>query len=215
MKKNNDNNNSKSNIKQAKSLLRAELLKRRSELSEDYIKQSSFVMFEKIRSLECYEKAKCIMIYVSYQNEIYTHDFINEMINEGKKVLTPICNKDHSMTLAVTTQFPKGFKPTKMGILEIPSEDAIGAEESEIDIIITPGLAFSPNGDRLGYGGGYYDRLFEKTRKDCLKICPCFDNFIIEDIPTGFFDTPVDMIISEKRSIFISKKAQKFKSASK
>lgn len=205
------NMKNKINLKEEKSLLRARLLKKRNELSEEYIKQSSLVMFEKIRSLDCYKNAKCIMVYVRYQNEIHTHPFILDMIRDGKKVLTPICNKDHSMTLAVTEEFPKGFEPTKMGILEIPKEKAVPADEREIDIIITPGLAFTPDGARLGYGGGYYDRLFEKVREDCLKICPCFDGFIIEEIPTGYFDVSVDMIISEKKSIFISKKAQKFK----
>ena len=89
-----------------------------------------------------------------------------------------------------------------MHILEIPLDKAVAVDEQQVDIIITPGLAFTPEGMRIGYGGGYYDRLFEKVRDDCLKIVPTFDDFIISDIPTGRYDHPVDILVSEKKVIF-------------
>ena len=172
------------------------------DVDEEYIRKASATIFETIKELDVFKNAKTVMIYVSYQNEIYTHDFIRWCIENGKTVVTPVCREDRSMLLARTESFPEGFEETAMHILEIPLDKAVAVDEQQVDIIITPGLAFTPEGMRIGYGGGYYDRLFEKVRDDCLKIVPTFDDFIISDIPTGRYDHPVDILVSEKKVIF-------------
>lgn len=191
-------------ITDEKKALRKKILAERKELTPDFIMNTSRRILEKVSVLECYRAANTIMVYVSYNDEIYTHDFINQMIAEGKKVVTPTCRKDHTMALCVTRRFPEDFYQTKMGILEIPEDRAELVDESELDLIITPGLAFTLEGKRLGYGGGYYDRLFEKLPERCLKVCPVFDSFIVKDIPTEETDLPVDIIISESKTIFVN-----------
>ncbi len=187
-----------------KLLLRKELKKRRAALTHEYIDKASEEIFAAVKQLRCFQKSSCIMIYVSYQNEINTHPFIEYCIAAGKKVLTPICNPDRSMTLALTEQFPAGFAATSMGIMEIPKDKATAVAPEELDMIITPGLAFTPEGARIGYGGGYYDRLFALIRPDTIKLAPSFDPFIIDSIPTGRYDQPVDVIVSEDKIIFVN-----------
>lgn len=191
-------------ITDEKKALRKKILAERKELTPDFIMNTSKRILEKVSVLECYRAARTVMIYVSYNDEIYTHDFINQMIAEGKTVITPTCRKDHTMALCVTRRFPEDFYQTKMGILEIPEDKAELVDESDLDLIISPGLAFTLEGKRLGYGGGYYDRLFDKIRDDCLIVCPVFDSFIIKDIPTEETDLPVDIIISESKTIFVN-----------
>lgn len=196
-------------ITEEKKAMRKRILAERKEIGTDAIKSASGIMFEKIKDLECYKNARTVMIYVSYMDEIYTHGFIREMIEEGKRVVTPTCRKDHTMALCVTKSFPEGFEKTSMGILEIPEEKAETAGEEELDMIITPGLAFTLEGKRLGYGGGFYDRLFEKIRPDCLKVCPVMDCFIVGDIPTEPTDRSVDILVSEKKTVFIGSLSEK------
>ena len=192
-------------VKEEKKLLRKELLDRRNLMSDEFISNTSNKIFEKISLMECYRNAETIMIYVTYGKELITYDFINQMIAEGKKVVTPTCRKDHTMALCVTKSFPEGFERTKLGILEIPEDKAELVDETELDLIISPGIAFTLEGKRLGYGGGYYDRLFEKIREDCLILCPTFDSFFVDDIPVEEHDRTVDILISECKTVFINR----------
>jgi 5-formyltetrahydrofolate cyclo-ligase len=189
-------------IYDGKKELRKKLLAKRESFSDAQIAEISDAIFEKIKKLECFKKAQTVMIYVTFGKELQTGGFIKYCIKSGKRVATPVCNpSNHTMLLANTAAFPEGFAPTKMGILEIPRENAAAIDPQELDIIITPGLAFTMDGDRIGYGGGYYDRLFEILPKRTLLICPTFDDFILESIPAGPYDKKVDMVISEKRSV--------------
>lgn len=185
--------------------LRKQLLAQRELFSDAQIGEISGVIFEKVKKMECFKKAQTIMIYVTFGKELQTGDFIKYCISEGKRVATPICNNDRTMILAHTTAFPEGFVPTKMGIPEIPRETAVAIDPQELDIIITPGLAFTLDGDRIGYGGGFYDRLFEILPQKTILLCPAFDDFILESLPVGPYDKKVDMVISEKRSVFLRK----------
>ena len=185
-----------------KKALRKELLSEREKFTREEIDLMSDLIFKKIKQLYCFQQADTIMIYVSYGKELNTYDFIKDCIDMGKRVVTPICNPDKTMSLALTETFPEGFEKTKMGIPEIPIEKAELVHYSELDLIITPGLAFTYSGERLGYGGGYYDRLFEKLSPNVVKLCPSYDSFLLDEVPVDQHDTPVDVIITPTKSIF-------------
>ena len=187
-----------------KEALRKELLAKRENFTPEQTDEISDAIFRKIEELDCFKKAACILIYVTFGTELNTIPFLQRCIEYGKKTLTPICHKDRSMTLALTSSFPEGFEKTPYGISEIPADKAQAVSEEELDLIIVPGLAFTLEGDRLGYGGGYYDRLFSKIPDKTVKLCPSFDDFIIKEIPVSEYDRKVDIIITENRSIFIA-----------
>ncbi|MBT3865198.1 5-formyltetrahydrofolate cyclo-ligase [Candidatus Peregrinibacteria bacterium] len=69
------------------------------------------------------------------------------------------------------------------------------------DLIVTPGIAFDTNGNRIGYGKGYFDRLFPNLSTDCIKIALAYDFQIVENIPAERHDQKVDLILTEKRKI--------------
>lgn len=190
-------------ISDEKKTLRKELLQKREALSDEFIKNTSDHIFDKIKKLECYKKAQTVMVYVSYNKELNTHEFIKEMIAEGKTVVTPTCIANNEMKLCVTKTFPEGFSRSKLGIMEIKDENAETVSPKELDLIITPGLAYTLEGKRLGYGGGYYDRLFERISDECIKVCPSYDDFLVDNIPTDFHDVPVDIIVTESKTIFV------------
>lgn len=191
-----------------KKALRAKLLAKREEMSDERISEISGVIFEKVKRLYCFAEAATIMVYVTYGKELNTFGFIQDCIKLGKRVVTPICKSDHTMLLALTTSFPEGFERTKMGILEIPKERAVAIDASEVDLVVTPGLAFTLDGDRLGYGGGYYDRLFDRLPERTSLVCPSFDDFILPSVPTEAHDHKVDIILTERRSIFCGRKRE-------
>lgn len=182
--------------------LRSQILKEREKITKEDIVNRSNKIFEKIIAMDEFKKSKCIMIYVSFENEINTHPFIKYCLKIGKKVVTPVCNtKTKTLILGHTNTFPEGFNKTKYGILELDSMGISEVPLDEIDIIITPGLAFTVKGERLGYGGGYYDRLFEEKPLNTITIATIFNEFIVEYLPTEPFDKLVDFIVTEDKII--------------
>lgn len=151
---------------------------------------------------DVYKNSKAIFIYVSMDSEINTIEIIKEVLSSGKRVAVP-----KVIPVSLKRRYMKALKINSMlqlnesgafGILE-PSIECEDISE-EIDLVIVPGLAFDLEGNRLGYGGGYYDRFLSKYPNN-KKIALCYDFQIFKEIPHEFFDEKVDLIISEKRTI--------------
>lgn len=67
------------------------------------------------------------------------------------------------------------------------------------DVVVVPGLAFTASGDRLGQGGGWYDRFLPEVRPDCAKIGVCFDPQLVESLPVEAHDVRMDHVVSDVR----------------
>jgi 5-formyltetrahydrofolate cyclo-ligase len=72
--------------------------------------------------------------------------------------------------------------------------------------VLVPGVAFDKRGYRVGYGGGYYDRFFNKLEKSVIKIGLCYEMQILTEVPTDNYDIPIDYIITEKGLINCTQK---------
>jgi len=92
---------------------------------------------------------------------------------------------------------------TKMGLYEMPREGTAYLSAEDLDLIIVPGLAFTLEGDRIGYGGGYYDRLFARI-PNTTRLAPSYDSFILESLPVDEHDMKVNILISESLTAFLS-----------
>ncbi len=88
--------------------------------------------------------------------------------------------------------------PGKFGIMEPRLADF---NFDEIELIFVPAIAFDINGHRIGYGGGYYDRLLSKKRINQYAIGVCFEFQLIEKIETSKWDMSVDLVVTEKTTI--------------
>ena len=71
----------------------------------------------------------------------------------------------------------------------------------KVDVVIVPAVAFSTNGQRIGYGGGYYDRFLERLNKNTKKIGLTYDELLYENLPQEEHDIPVDIIVTDKQLI--------------
>lgn len=80
-----------------------------------------------------------------------------------------------------------------------PSEHAPRVPHDTIDAVIVPGVAFDECGRRLGYGGGYYDRLLPSLRPDCILIGVAFDEQLLPHVPAGEHDVRVDIVVTPSR----------------
>ena len=105
-----------------------------------------------------YQEANTIATYLSFPHEFQTQELIEQALKDGKKVLIPKTYPKGRMDFVVYN--PQQLVKTSFGLLE-PQGDLEVVDASQIDLIHVPGLVFTTEGYRIGYGGGYYDRYLE------------------------------------------------------
>ena len=183
-----------------KKLIREEILSKRAKVTKEKREVNSKKRIEKLMASSYYKQAHTIMSFISFSDEVNTHDFIKEAIEDGKQIVVPITfPKVPEIKASILTSFSQleaGF----YNILTPKKEFHKFIDPKEIDLVIVPGLAFSKDGYRVGYGGGYYDRFLSKI-PDTTTIAIAFQLQILEDLPTDDFDIPVDYIYTEENII--------------
>jgi len=142
-----------------------------------------------------YQEAKTIFCYVSFRSEINTLDIIKDALTRGKRVCVPKVLPEMNLMKPFLIKDPnKDLKKGFYGILE-PDEKCPEVNPEEIDLIIVPGLAFTHEGYRIGYGGGFYDRFLSNSESITCSLA--YDFQLYDELPVKDFDIPVDYLITE------------------
>jgi 5-formyltetrahydrofolate cyclo-ligase len=182
--------------------IREELLRIRNSLSETEIVSSSNIISDKVISTKEFKKAQSIGTYYPIRSEVKTFEIIKHSLATKKTIGLPrIIDSNRIAFFKIMENSFEDIKFTKgkYGILEnLMSESIV----EEMDLLIIPGIAFDLQGNRIGYGKGYYDR-FLSTRKVSYIMGLAFENQIIKKIPTTENDIPVDVLVTENRIIFV------------
>ena len=167
-----------------KAELRKKILQEMKALSQEQKQAMDQVLTEHFLQHPFYQEAKTIATYLSFPHEFQTQELIDQALKDGKKVLIPKTYPKGRMEFVV--YHPQQLVKTSFGLLE-PQGDLEVVEPSQIDLIHVPGLAFTTEGYRIGYGGGYYDRYLEHFTGHTLStVYPCQIqefNFENHDIP--------------------------------
>ena len=167
-----------------KAELRKQVLHEMKALSQEQKQAMDRALTERFLQHPFYQEAKVIATYLSFPHEFQTQELIKRMLKDGKKVLIPKTYPKGRMEFVVYN--PQQLAKTSFGLLE-PQGDLEVVEPSQIDLIHVPGLAFTTEGYRIGYGGGYYDRYLEHFTGHTLStVYPCQIqefNFENHDIP--------------------------------
>ena len=146
--------------------------------------------------------AKTIMFYVSTKDEVKTEFMIKDALKLGKKVVVPISDlKKRTLHLSEIKDFDNELEPGVFNILEPEKEFLRPVSAEEVDLVIVPGVAFDEEGDRIGYGMGFYDRFLRTIRKHVPVIGLAYELQIVDDIPVDDTDVTVDKIVTEERII--------------
>lgn len=167
-----------------KAELRKQVLHEMKALSQEQKQAMDRALTERFLQHPFYQKAKTIATYLSFPHEFQTQELIEQALKDDKKVLIPKTYPKGRMDFVVYD--PQQLVKTSFGLLE-PQGDLEVVEPSQIDLILVPGLAFTTEGYRIGYGGGYYDRYLEHFTGHTLStVYPCQIqefNFENHDIP--------------------------------
>lgn len=188
-------------IRNAKKELRKKILAVRDNLSKEAWQEGSRVIFERLITLNEFMAAQKIFIFINFRSEVDTKPIIEYLLKKGKKVIVPYTDvKNKTLKLYYLNNFDELVEGS-YGILEPDPKKAIEANIEDVDLVIVPGSVFDEKGGRIGYGGGFYDRLLPSIRKEVKTVAISFDFQVIEEVPMGYYDRRVDIIVTDKRVI--------------
>ena len=173
-----------------KKTLRASIRAQKRAMTEEMIVEKSEKLGQLFRMSESYQKADSIYGYLPYNQEVRTVAMLEQAIRDGKRVAVPKCYGDEMRFIWMDdlSQVEKGY----CGIPE-PIQDAPVADDPDA-LVLMPGLAFTAQGQRIGYGGGFYDKFLAKEpNHPTLALCYSFQ--MVDEIPVEEFDKPVDCVL--------------------
>jgi len=164
----------------------------RNTLTHSEAMEKSRAVFEKFVCMDFYKNAETVMIYLSAKNEVDTLLLAARIIADGKRLVVPVTNADNTLTLS----YLESLDELVEGAYGIPEPKMVCVcPDSEIDVVVVPGLVFDRRGGRIGYGKGYYDRVF--ARLDAVRIAFCYDFQLVENAAVEEHDVPMDYIVTE------------------
>lgn len=174
-----------------KTELRRQIRLQKRAMTEQQIEKASRELGEKFAACPQYQKAKTIYGYMPYNQEVRTVPMLERALREGKQVAVPKVYGD-TMRFILVSDLTR-MEKSSMGIPE-PIDDGPVADDPTA-LVLMPGLAFTVRGDRMGYGGGYYDK-FLSAEPDHPTVALCYDFQILESLPTEEYDIPVDLVLT-------------------
>ena len=187
-----------------KDLLRKELIKKRKNVSKSEIYNKSQLIEQNLFKMYEFKSSKKILFYISYDNEVYTHDMIKKSISINKNIIVPISDVINKKLILSKLDRWEELEKGSYSILEPIRKNEKEILLDSINLIIVPAIGFDIKGNRLGHGLGYYDKLL-KNSNIATHIGLAFEFQIIDHIQIEKHDSPVDMIITEKRIIHCKK----------
>ncbi len=199
----------KVHLKTYKMELRKKVLAKRDLLSEEELNQKSRLIMENLWTLNEFNTAKNIFLFVNFRSEVRTIPIIERCMEEGKRVILPLTDTKNKQLLLYYVKSLDSLKKGVYGILEPDPASNERVNPDIIDCAIIPGSAFDEKGGRMGYGGGFYDRLLPNLRVSVPKIAIAFEIQIIKEVPMGYYDQKMDIIVTEKRIIRIKNESGK------
>ena len=178
-----------------KSELRKQVLQEMKALPLEQKQAMDQALTERFLKHPFYQEAKTIATYLSFPHEFQTQELIEQALKDGKKVLIPKTYPKGRMDFVVYD--PQQLVKTSFGLLE-PQGDLEVVDASQIDLIHIPGLAFTTEGYRIGYGGGYYDRYLKHLSGHTFStIYPCQ----IQDFIPESHDIPVQEVLIDEGNL--------------
>lgn len=183
-----------------KTEIRKEIKSRKRQYSSSQLEELSLSVLTQLSENEHLQDAHTVLMYYSLPDEVFTHAYIDQLVEQGKKVLLPAVIDEQNMIIREYSG-PQDLKEGAFHIMEPIGSLYPAKQYPNIEVGVIPGMSFDKHGNRLGRGKGYYDR-FLRQAIGMHKIGICFDFQLWEGdysqpfIPTEHTDIAMDEIIS-------------------
>lgn len=186
-----------------KSRIRKQMLNKRNKMTQDQVSEMSEKIMDTLKKIPVYKNSKTIMMYLNFGNEIESSEIIKESIKMGKTIVIPYCkSSDMSIIPTKINNLDLDLITDSTGYSQPKKESLDPIDNSEIDLIVVPGIAFDRKGFRVGFGAGYYDRYLGQLNFEIPTIGLAYDFQIVDSfIKMEDYDIPVDYVLTEERII--------------
>ncbi len=187
---------------------RNQILSKRDRLSFSTMNYLSKKITDSFRKLEKYKNSRMPLIYVSFRNEVDTHQLIRERLNSGLEVAIPKTDvTNRRLETYLLKDWEKDLRPGAYGILEPDVRVASLILPSQIDMVVVPGSVFDRQCGRYGYGGGYFDRFLSIEAPQALRIGLAFSLQVLPKISLKTHDQRMDIIVTENEILRCNRQA--------
>lgn len=177
-----------------KKSIRSEILAKRRNLAAEMCLHRSLLVQQRLIETPEFQKSTAVALYSPVRNEVFTELVFQQALAMGKLVVYPRvngCQMEFVQVMDASELIPGAF-----GVLEPRGERKVPA--ADLDMIITPGVAFDRSGHRLGYGKGFYDRVLHGIRRPGVLAGLCFELQLVDKLPAEEHDVRMDMVITER-----------------
>ena len=178
---------------EAKNQIRSEYRNKRNSLEADRVKLLSGEICKRLIETELFKQAEDIYFYYPLGNEVNLLEAAREALKQGKRIGFP--KTEGNDVLFYQVENLEDFTPGSFHVMEPVSDKLLTAKKP---LILTPGLVFDKQKNRMGYGKGYYDRYAASVPK-AVKIGIAYEIQIAHNIPVDCYDVPMDYVLTELR----------------
>ena len=187
-------------IKQAKAVLRQAILARRDAADTASRSRHSQTITQKLCALPAYRAAGVVAAYASFGSELDTSAFLARILADGKQLLLPRINRaQRALELRHVIDLDADLVAGVWGIRE-PAERCPILSTTAVGFMLVPGVAFTAAGARLGYGGGFYDRLLASFDRRIARVAAAFQLQMVDQLPEGPHDERINMVVTENQA---------------
>lgn len=175
-----------------KHVLRRAIGEKKRAMTAAEIDRKSARLAEKLLDTEAYRRADSLFVYLSFNQEVRTEPIIRRAWADGKRVAVP-------KVVAGEMRFIwlNGFNAMETSAFGVPEPAADGpVADDDAALVVVPGLAFTPAGHRVGYGGGYYDRWLA-AHPGHPTVALCYDYQLTDELEIEAHDVPLDTILTD------------------
>lgn len=177
--------------------IRKEIKKKLRQQNNTQRLRKSRTIKDKLFALTEFKKANYVMFYVATEEEVQTQKMISAAQKIGKQILVPVIFKgDKTIKVSLVENINRDLSQGPYGIMQPKPDNIREVPIEKIDLVIVPGLAFDQHGNRLGRGGGYYDRFLANLSHKVARIGLAFNFQLLEKLSVVSHDIPVTKVIS-------------------
>ena len=170
--------------------LRRSIREQKRAMTEEEIVSRSEKLAQLFYANDAYKNAKTIYGYMPYNQEVRTVPMLEQALKDGKRVAVPKCYGDEMKFI-----YLDDLAKVEKGYANIPEPIADGpVADDTTALVLMPGLAFDPQGHRIGYGGGFYDK-FLAAEPNHPTLALCYEFQMLPSLETEEHDIPVDYVL--------------------